>query len=110
MDTNQPRTDTSATGTDPNGRQEHRIYVDVGAFCAQPQQHDSPEKYPGEPIAVGGNPARGVVRTATRGVHSYNVRSAQPAVETGQKCTDLIFVSSRIEVYQKESRRIRAML
>ena len=86
------------------------LHVDMDAFYAQIEQRDHPDKYAGEPIAVGGNPPRGVVQTASYEARPYGVHSAQPAVEADRKCPGLIFVPPRMEVYQKESRRIRSIL
>lgn len=97
-----------------SGREEEKarriLHVDMDAFFASIEQRDHPDKYAGEPIAVGGNPPRGVVQTASYEARPYGVHSAQPAVEADRKCPDLIFVSPRMEVYQKESRRIREIL
>jgi DNA polymerase-4 len=86
------------------------LHVDMDAFYAQIEQRDHPEKYAGEPIAVGGDPPKGVVKAASYEARPHGVRSAQPAVEADRKCPDLIFVSPRMEVYQEESRRIREIL
>jgi DNA polymerase-4 len=97
-----------------SGREEDRarriVHVDMDAFFASIEQRDFPEKYGGEPIAVGGDPPKGVVKAASYEARPYGVHSAQPAVEADRKCPDLIFVSPRMEVYREESRRIRASL
>ncbi|MCS4044547.1 DNA polymerase-4 [Salinibacter ruber] len=86
------------------------LHVDMDAFFASIEQRDFPDKYAGEPIAVGGNPPKGVVKAASYEARPYGVHSAQPAVEADRQCPDLIFVPPRMEVYQKESRRIREIL
>ncbi|WP_272506863.1 DNA polymerase IV [Salinibacter pepae] len=86
------------------------VHVDMDAFYAAIEQRDNPEKYAGEPIAVGGKPPRGVVQTASYEARPYGVHSAQPAIEADRKCPDLIFVSPRMDVYQEESKRIRKIL
>ncbi len=86
------------------------VHVDMDAFYAAIEQRDNPEKYAGEPIAVGGKPPRGVVQTASYEARPYGVHSAQPAIEADRKCPDLIFVSPRMDVYQEESKRIREIL
>jgi DNA polymerase-4 len=97
-----------------SGREEDRarriVHVDMDAFYAAIEQRDHPDKYAGEPIAVGGNPPKGVVKAASYEARPYGVHSAQPAVEADRQCPDLIFVSPRMEVYQEESRRIRSIL
>ena len=86
------------------------VHVDMDAFYASIEQRDFPEKYAGEPIAVGGKPPRGVVQTASYEARPYGVHSAQPAVEADRKCPDLIFVSPRMGVYKEESQAIRKVL
>ena len=86
------------------------VHVDLDAFYASVEQRDFPDKYAGKPIAVGGNPPRGVVQTASYEARPYGIHSAQPAVEADRKCPDLIFVSPRMEVYQEESKVIREIL
>ena len=95
---------------DPAEEQRRIIHVDMDAFYAAIEQRDFPEKYAGEPIAVGGTPPRGVVQTASYEARPYGVHSAQPAVEADRQCPGLIFVPPRMEVYQEESRRIREIL
>ncbi|MCS3860127.1 DNA polymerase-4 [Salinibacter ruber] len=82
----------------------------MDAFYASIEQRDFPGKYAGEPIAVGGDPPKGVVKAASYEARPHGVRSAQPAVEADRQCPGLIFVPPRMEVYQKESRRIREIL
>lgn len=98
----------SSTG---EGKTPRRIvHVDLDAFYASVEQRDFPEKYAGKPIAVGGDPPRGVIQTASYEARPYGVHSAQPAVEADRKCPGLIFVSPRMEVYQEESKVIREIL
>jgi DNA polymerase-4 len=98
-------------GPGGEGKKARRIlHVDMDAFFASIEQRDFPDKYAGEPIAVGGNPPKGVVKAASYEARPYGIHSAQPAVEADRQCTDLIFVPPRMEVYQKESRRIREIL
>jgi DNA polymerase-4 len=86
------------------------IHVDMDAFYAQIEQRDFPEKYAGKPIAVSGKPPRGVVKTASYEARPYGIHSAQPAAEAERKCSDLIFVPPRMEVYKEESKAIREVL
>ncbi len=99
-----------ASSTGERGESRRIVHVDMDAFYAQIEQRDFPEKYAGEPIAVGGDPPRGVVQTASYEARPYGVHSAQPAVEADRKCPGLIFVSPRMEVYQEESKAIRKIL
>jgi nucleotidyltransferase/DNA polymerase involved in DNA repair len=97
-----------------SGREEEAarriLHVDMDAFYASIEQRDFPDKYAGEPIAVGGDPPKGVVKAASYEARPYGVHSAQPAVEADRQCPGLIFVPPRMEVYQEESRRIREIL
>ena len=52
------------------------VHVDLDAFYASVEQRDFPEKYAGKPIAVGGDPPRGVVQTASYEARPYGVHSA----------------------------------
>jgi DNA polymerase-4 len=88
----------------------HIVHVDMDAFFTQIEQRDFPERYAGEPIAVGGNPPKGVVKAASYEARPYGVHSAQPAMEADRKCPDLIFVSPRMDVYKEESQTIREIL
>jgi hypothetical protein len=100
-------------GGGPGGEEKKArriLHVDMDAFFASIEQRDFPDKYAGEPIAVGGNPPKGVVKAASYEARPYGVHSAQPAIEADRQCPDLIFVSPRMEVYQEESRRIRSIL
>ena len=99
---------TSGNDTEKDARRI--VHVDMDAFYAQIEQRDFPDRYAGKPIAVGGDPPRGVVQTASYEARPYGVHSAQPAVEADRKCPDLIFVPPRMAVYQEESRRIRKIL
>ncbi|MCS3642458.1 nucleotidyltransferase/DNA polymerase involved in DNA repair, partial [Salinibacter ruber] len=50
----------------------------MDAFYASIEQRDFPDKYAGEPIAVGGDPPKGVVKAASYEARPYGVHSAQP--------------------------------
>jgi DNA polymerase-4 len=105
--------ETRRAGGSPDSKEEKArriLHVDMDAFYAQIEQRDFPEKYAGEPIAVGGNPPKGVVKAASYEARPYGVHSAQPAIEADRQCPDLIFVPPRMDVYQEESRSIRDIL
>lgn len=86
------------------------IHLDMDAFYASIEQRDYPNRYAGQPIAVGGRPPRGVVMTASYEARPYGIHSAQPSVEAARRCPDLIFVPPRMDVYKDESRAIRQIL
>ena len=104
-----PQVTGADSGSDAGGPRRI-VHVDMDAFYASIEQRDFPDKYAGEPIAVGGKPPRGVVQTASYEARPYGVHSAQPAVEAERQCPDLIFVSPRMEVYKQESERIQEIL
>ena len=84
------------------------IHVDMDAFYASVEQRDFPEKYAGEPIAVGGKPPHGVVMTASYEARAAGgVHSAMASVEAERRCPELIFVKPRMDVYRDVSRRVR---
>ncbi len=81
------------------------IHIDMDAFYASVEQRDNPE-LKGKPIAVGGTRKRGVVAAASYEARAYGVRSAMSSVVAKRKCSKLIFVQPRIEVYQAVSTQI----
>lgn len=82
------------------------IHVDMDAFYASVEQRDNPELR-GRPVAVGGAAARGVVAAASYEARRYGVRSAMPSVTAARKCSELVFVKPRFEVYRAVSQQIR---
>ena len=60
----------------------------------------------GRPVAVGYAAARGVVAAASYEARRYGVRSAMPSVTAMRKCSELVFVPPRFEVYRAVSRQI----
>ncbi|MDH0912615.1 DNA polymerase IV [Rhizobium pusense] len=87
-------------------RQRKIIHVDMDAFYASVEQRDNPELR-GQPVAVGGSAARGVVAAASYEARTFGVHSAMPSVTAKRKCPDLIFVKPRFEVYKAVSAQIR---
>jgi DNA polymerase-4 len=63
----------------------------------------------GRPVAVGYAAARGVVAAASYEARRYGVRSAMPSVTAMRKCSELVFVPPRFEVYRAVSRQIRTI-
>jgi DNA polymerase IV len=84
------------------------IHVDMDAFYASVEQRDNP-LLRGQPVAVGGSQARGVVAAASYEARKFGVRSAMPSVTARRKCPDLIFVKPRFDVYRAVSLQIRAI-
>src|SRR5580692_9904032 len=54
-------------------------------------------------------PPRGVVAAASYEARQYGVRSAMPSVTAMRKCSELVFVPPRFEVYRAVSRQIRTI-
>src|SRR6202035_5246957 len=67
---------------------------------------DNPELR-GQPVAVGGSQARGVVAAASYEARNFGVHSAMPSIIAKRKCPDLIFVKPRFDVYKTISLQIR---
>ena len=84
------------------------IHVDMDAFYASVEQRDAPALR-GRPVAVGSAAARGVVAAASYEARSFGVRSAMPSVTALRRCTDLVFVAPRFDVYRAVSGQIRGI-
>lgn len=80
----------------------------MDAFYASVEQRDNPALR-GQPVAVGGSRARGVVAAASYEARQFGVRSAMPSSTALRKCPELVFVKPRFEVYKEVSRQIRAI-
>jgi len=80
----------------------------MDAFYASVEQRDFPELR-GKCIAVGGSSERGVVATASYEARKYGVKSAMSSVVAKRKCSKLIFVKPRFEVYKEVSNQIRSI-
>src|SRR3546814_18412321 len=90
------------------GRTRKIIPSDMDACVASVGKRGKPELR-GKPVAVGGSSARGVVAAASYEARPFGVRSAMPSVTAKRKCTALIFVPARFDVYRQVSRQIRAI-
>lgn len=84
------------------------IHIDMDAFYASVEQRDRPELR-GQPVAVGGSSARGVVAAASYEARRFGVRSAMPSITAARQCPELVFVKPRFDVYKAVSRQIRAI-
>jgi DNA polymerase-4 len=84
------------------------IHIDMDAFYASVEQRDNPDLR-GKPVAVGGSRERGVVAAASYEARKFGIRSAMASVTARRKCSELIFVRPRFEVYKEVSRQIRAI-
>ncbi|HXW30145.1 MAG TPA: DNA polymerase IV [Xanthobacteraceae bacterium] len=84
------------------------IHIDMDAFYASVEQRDDPALR-GRPVAVGYAAKRGVVAAASYEARAFGVRSAMPSSTALRKCSGLVFVPPRFEVYRAVSRQIRAI-
>ncbi|MEJ5978516.1 DNA polymerase IV [Novosphingobium sp. PS1R-30] len=84
------------------------IHVDMDAFYASCEQRDDPSLR-GQPVAVGGSAARGVVAAASYEARRFGVRSAMPSVTAARLCPNLIFRKARFDVYRAVSQQIRTI-
>jgi len=98
-----------AEGATPETGARKVIHIDMDAFYASVEQRDNPELR-GQPVAVGGSQARGVVAAASYEARKFGVHSAMPSVIAKRKCPDLIFVKPRFDVYKEVSLQIRQIL
>jgi DNA polymerase IV len=84
------------------------IHVDMDAFYASVEQRDNPALC-GRPVAVGYAARRGVVAAASYEARAFGVRSAMPSTTALRKCSELVFVPPRFDVYRAVSRQIHAV-
>jgi len=84
------------------------IHIDMDAFYASVEQRDDPGLR-GRPIAVGYGAKRGVVAAASYEARAFGVRSAMPSTTAIRKCSELVFVAPRFDVYRAVSQQIRAI-
>ena len=84
------------------------IHIDMDAFYASVEQRDEPT-LKGKPVAVGYPAKRGVVAAASYEARGFGVRSAMPSTVAIWKCSELVFVSPRLDVYREVSKQIYAV-
>jgi hypothetical protein len=90
------------------GRVRKIIHVDMDAFYASVEQRDDPTLR-GKPVAVGYPAKRGVVAAASYEARRFGVRSAMPSTIAMRKCSELVFVPPRFDVYREVSDQIHAI-
>jgi DNA polymerase IV len=93
---------------DPASGLRRIIHIDMDAFYASVEQRDDPALR-GLPVAVGHSGPRGVVASASYEARRFGVRSAMPSVTARRKCSELVFVPARFDVYKAVSQQIRAI-
>lgn len=85
------------------------IHIDMDCFYAAIEMRDFPE-LANKPIAVGGDAKhRGVIATCNYSARTFGVRSAMPTAQALKLCSSLILQPVRMDVYQQESKYIRAI-
>jgi DNA polymerase-4 len=90
------------------GRIRKIIHVDMDAFYASVEQRDEPTLR-GKPVAVGYPAKRGVVAAASYEARRFGVRSAMPSTIAMRKCSELVFVRPRFDVYREVSKQVQAI-
>jgi DNA polymerase-4 len=90
------------------GRIRKIIHIDMDAFYASVEQRDNPA-LEGKPVAVGYPAKRGVVAAASYEARGFGVRSAMPSTIAMRKCSELVFVPPRFDVYGEVSNQIHAI-
>lgn len=82
------------------------IHIDMDAFYASIEQRDH-EEFRGKPLAVGIAGDRGVVAAASYEARKFGIHSAMSSKQAIRLCPNLIFTSTRFEIYRSVSRQIR---
>ena len=81
------------------GRIRKIIHIDMDAFYASVEQRDD-LALKGRPVAVGHPGRRGVVAAASYEARRFGVCSAMPSTTAMRKCSELVFVPPRFDVYR----------
>jgi DNA polymerase-4 len=93
-----------------DARQRAIIHLDMDCFYAAIEVRDRPSLR-GKPVGVGGaRDRRGVLTTCNYEARKFGVRSAMPTFMALQRCSDLIVLPTRFDVYRREAAVIRAIL
>ncbi|MDH3215559.1 MAG: DNA polymerase IV [Candidatus Krumholzibacteria bacterium] len=86
------------------------LHVDMDAFYASIEMLEDPALRD-KPVIVGGIPEkRGVVAAASYEVRKYGVHSAMSSYQAKKLCPQAIFISPRMGLYARYSKRIFAIL
>lgn len=85
------------------------IHVDLDHFFTQVEMRDNPALR-GKPVAVGGEPPRGVIATASYEARRFGVGSALATSIALQRCPQLILLPTRIKHYRHVSNQIHEIL
>jgi len=82
------------------------IHLDMDCFYAAVEMRERPE-LAGQPIAVGGRGPRSVVATCNYEARKFGIRSAMPGFMAHERCSHLVFLPPRFELYRAASQHIR---
>ena len=89
------------------------LHLDMDYFFAQIEERENPQ-FKGKPVVVGADPkggrGRGVVSTANYEARKYGIHSAMPISKAYQLCPKAIFLPVNMELYQKVSENIMAII
>lgn len=86
------------------------MHVDMDAFYAGVEQHDTPE-IRGKPVVVGALPGhRGVVSACSYEARAFGIHSAMPISTAAKLCPHAVFLPVRMDRYAEVSRRIMGLL
>jgi nucleotidyltransferase/DNA polymerase involved in DNA repair len=88
-------------------------HVDMDAFYAAVEQRDTPA-YQGRPVIVGADPkggtGRGVVSACSYEARTFGIHSAMPISQAYRKCPGAVYVQPDHKKYERESKKIFAIL
>jgi DNA polymerase IV len=84
------------------------LHVDMDAFFASVEQHDSPALR-GKPVVVGGHGRRAVVCAASYEARPFGVHSAMPMGEALRRCPQAVVVLPRRARYEEVSAQVFAL-
>lgn len=86
------------------------IFIELDCFYASIEQRDNPD-LKGKPVAVGdSNKQRGVIANASIEARKYGITTAMATRNAKKKCTRLVIVPPRFDVYKSVSKQIRGIL
>jgi len=89
------------------------FHVDMDSFFASVEKRKNPA-LEGLPVIIGADPkggkGRGVVSTCSYEARKFGVHSAQPISKAYKLCPHAVFLPVNMELYQKVSERVMALL
>ena len=89
------------------------LHLDMDAFFAAVEERENPQ-FKGMPLVVGADPkggrGRGVVSTCNYIARKYGIHSALPISKAYELCPEAIFLPVNMELYQKVSENIMAII